>query len=120
MTYALDLSKSQKKIARQIVETGLDREFKNGITEIDRVIQQWKDGKTETRDTYYKMYKSLIFFDKKIGRRYNNMKGSTYLIIIAGQLADGIITRGEIDEFDVDIKAKIFFLSGIGGEQNSI
>jgi len=48
------------------------------------------------------------------------MKGSTYLIIIAGQLADGIITRGEIDEFDDGIKAKIFFLSGIGGEQNSI
>lgn len=116
MTSALDLSKSQKKIARQIIETGLEREFKNGIVEIDKGIQLWKDGKTETRDTYYKMYNSMISFDKKIGRRYDNMKGTTYLFILAGQLADGIISRAELNMFDNDIKEKIFFLSGIDGE----
>ena len=35
----LDLTKVQKKIARQVIETGLVREFENGIDKIDRIIQ---------------------------------------------------------------------------------
>jgi hypothetical protein len=39
-----ELPKSQKKIARQIIETGLQREYQNGIEKADGVIEKWKSG----------------------------------------------------------------------------
>ena len=35
---ALQLSKSQKRIARQIIETGLQREYEAGIKKLDKII----------------------------------------------------------------------------------
>jgi hypothetical protein len=37
-----EFPKSQKKIARQIIETGLQREYQNGIKKVDAVIEKWK------------------------------------------------------------------------------
>lgn len=109
----LDLSKAQKKIARELIETGLEREFEKGIGKIDRIIQHWKDGKLEIKETYYEVFKSLNTFDKHIARRYDDMKGSTYLYILAGQLADGIISIDDMNGFDQDVKDKIIFISSI-------
>ncbi len=35
----VELSKSQKKIAREIIEKGLQREYQNGILKIDKIIK---------------------------------------------------------------------------------
>jgi lipopolysaccharide biosynthesis regulator YciM len=109
----LDLTKVQKKIARQVIETGLVREFENGIDKIDRIIQQWKNKKSETKETYYEIYQTLTKFDKHIGWRYNDMKGSTYLNILAMQLADGVISIDDLQEFDQDIRDNIVLISRI-------
>jgi hypothetical protein len=109
----LDLSKDQKKIARQIIETGLVREFEIGIGKIDGIIQQWKDGKRETKESYYKIYEKLMKFDKHIGQRYNNMSGSDYLLVIAAQLADGIISIDDLSACDQGVKDKIIYISRI-------
>lgn len=102
-----ELSKSQKKIARQIIELGLQREYENGIIEIDNIIGKWKAGKSDNRNTYLDIYKKLIAHDKHIGRRYDHMTGSNYLLIILGQLADKVITLDEISEFNDDVKGII-------------
>jgi hypothetical protein len=107
------LSKGQKKIARQIIELGLAREFDAGIGEIDQIIQQWKTEKKEAKETYYKMYQTLTKFDKHIARRYDDMKGSTYLFVLAAQLADGVISVDELSVFDQDIKDMIISISKI-------
>jgi len=102
-----ELSKSQKKIARQIIELGLQREYENGIKKMDNIIQNWKAGKLDNRNTYLDIYKKLIAHDKHIGQRYDRMTGSNYLLIIIGQLADGVITLDEISEFNDEVKAII-------------
>lgn len=112
----LDLTKSQKKIARQVIETGLEHEFKNGIGKIDEIILRWKDGKTETKETYYQIFESLKKFDKHIARRYDGMTGSEYLYVLAGQLADEVISIYDLNEFDQIVKNKIIFISGISEE----
>jgi len=109
----LDLSKAQKKIARQVIEIGLIREFESGIGEIDKVIRQWKDGKAETKETYYQIYEKLKKFDKHIARRYDGMTGSDYLFILAGQLAEGVIAIDDLSGFEEDVKNKIIFISRI-------
>ena len=39
---ALELTKSQKKIARRIIDTGIQREYEAGIKKLDRIISRWK------------------------------------------------------------------------------
>jgi hypothetical protein len=102
-----ELSKSQKKIARQIIEMGLQREYENGIAKIDDVIEIWKSGKLDNKNAYLEMYRKLIQHDKHIARRYNGMTGSKYLLIIIGQLADEVIAFDEIEEFDDEVKEVI-------------
>ncbi len=110
---AFELSKPEKKLARQIIDKGLLIEYANGIKKQNAIIEQWKQGNIDDKDAYMKLYKSTINHDKHIGRRYDNMKGSTYLFIIAGQLADGIILLEEIDVFCEETKNRLISLSEI-------
>lgn len=110
---ALELTKSQKRIARQIIETGLQREYEAGIKKLDKIIFGWKRKEMDNRDAYMKLYKSLTSHDKHIARRYNRMTGSWYLHIIAAQLADEVIAVEELNDFPEDIRQKIYLLSGI-------
>ena len=81
-----ELSKQQKRIARQVIDIGLVRELESSLGEIDLEIQQWKDGK-DTKTTYHSIYQKLTKFDKHIVRRYDEMKGATYLFILAALLS---------------------------------
>ena len=112
----LELSKSQKKVARQLIETGLVTEFENGIDKIDQIIHKWKEGKTETKDTYYQIFNSLKKFDKHIARRYDGMTGSDYLLVLAGQLTDGAISVEDLRGFDQEVQARIVSISRIDKE----
>ena len=104
----IELSKSQRKIARQIIEVGLQREFQNGILKMDTVIEKWKTGELDNRDAYHEMYQKLKNHDKHIGRRYDGMTGSRYLLIVLQQLADEIISLDEISDFNDEVKAAIY------------
>ncbi len=100
----VELSKSEKKIARGIIEKGLQREFEKGIRTIDKIINDWKINKIDNRDAYHKIYRSVVNYDKHIGRRYDDIRGSTYLMIIIRQLLDKVISIDEISEFNEDVK----------------
>ena len=95
-----ELPKSQKKIARQIIEMGLQREYQNGIEKVDAVIEKWKSGKLDNRDAYVSIYKKLTSHDKHLARRYDNMSGSEYLMINSEQVADGVLSFDELGELD--------------------
>ena len=109
----LDLTKSQKKIVRQLIEIGLTREFENGISKIDRIIQKWKNGEAETKETYYQIFEKLDKFDEHIGHRYNGMSGGDYLFVLASQFADGVISVKDLDILDKDLQNKVFFICRI-------
>ena len=49
---ALELTKSQKKIARRIIDTGIQREYEAGIKKLDRIISRWKREELNNRDAY--------------------------------------------------------------------
>jgi hypothetical protein len=95
-----ELPKSQKKIAREIIEKGLLREYQNGIEKADAVIEKWKSGKLDNREAYISIYKKLTSHDKHLARRYDNMSGSKYLMIISGQVADGVVSFDELGELN--------------------
>jgi hypothetical protein len=106
----MDLSKKDKKIARQIIEKGLQEEFGRGLNSFDSILIDWKEQKRDNRDSYHLLYKTVSDFDKKIARRYDRVTGSNYLLIIAEQLSDSVIT--EYDIMELSEKAQNF-INGI-------
>jgi len=109
----MDLSKQDKKTAREIIEAGLQKEFAKGLFDADTILTEWKTQKITNREAYHALYKQLTGFDKHIARRYDNMKGSTYLFIIAAQLSDGIISENDLNEFSPGVKQAIILIAGI-------
>ncbi len=100
----LELSKKDKKIAREIIEKGLQKEFAKGLFSFDELLNKWKDAKLNNQEVYHQLYKKVKGFDKQIARRYDGMTGSKYLIIIMGQYADGLISDDDIAGLDDNIK----------------
>jgi len=111
-----ELPKSQKKIARMLMDKGLMREYENGINRIDSTIQKWKDGKLDSQEAYRKIYKRLTSFDKHLAGRYDGIGGSRYVEVLVGQLADGIITEDELNDFDEEVRNVILRWSRFNSE----
>jgi len=94
----MELSKSEKKIVREIIEIGLQREFVEGLTNADSILDKWKSRSTDNRESYHLLYKHITKFDKHIARRYDNMTGSSYLFVLAGQYADNVIAESDLEK----------------------
>ncbi len=105
-----ELSKKERKIARSIIEAGVQREFEKGLQSIDSILLNWKDKKTNNRESYHMVYKTLTDFDEHIAQRYDGMMGSKYLFIIAAQLNDGTITEDDLMEFSAETIRRIKFI----------
>ena len=102
-----ELSKREKKIARELIEKGLREEFKRGMLSFDAILQQWKSEDGNIKESYYKIFSAVKDFDKQIARRYDGMRGSDYLLVIIGQLMDELYDISEIDEFSPETKNTI-------------
>jgi len=103
----MELSKKDKKTAREIIEAGLQKEFAKGLFDADAILDKWKNKSTTNQEAYHSLYKQIIGFDKHIARRYDDMKGSTYLFIIAAQLRDGIISENGLNEFSEEVRQAV-------------
>jgi hypothetical protein len=99
-----DLTKSEKKNARIIIEKGLQFEYEKSIVQLDEIISRWKDKKIDNREAYMALYDKMISRDKHIARRYDRMSGSHYLYIIIEQLRDGVIAENDLDVFPAELK----------------
>jgi predicted transcriptional regulator len=106
---SIELSKRDKRIARELIEKGLQKEFQQGLQQLDAILQKWKNEQQDNKDVYHQLYKSVHDFDKHIARRYDNMKGSTYLLILVAQLIDGLISEEDLAEMDPGVRNSILF-----------
>jgi hypothetical protein len=109
----MELSKKDKRVAREIIEAGLQKEFAKGLFDADTILTEWKNKATGNREAYHSLYQQITGFDKHIARRYDNMKGSTYLFIIAAQLIDGIIAENDLDELSPEAKQAVIRITSI-------
>lgn len=103
----MDLSKSDKKAARIIIDKGINKEFENGLNEFSQILKDWEDKKSDNNKTYYTLYKSIRDFDKYIARMYDNISGSRYLLIVIAQLRNGVINDSDLAGFSEETRDKI-------------
>jgi hypothetical protein len=107
-----ELSKSQKKIARKVMDKGLDNHYKRGLSDVKTIIQKWEDAKLSNQDAYMKLYQTVKKNDINIGRIYNDKGGSRWVEVMVNQLIDGVITVEDLSEFDEDVRNTILSWSG--------
>lgn len=106
----MNLSKSDKKVARELIEMGLVNEFEGGLSEFAGIIADWQSGKISTKDSYYGLFKSVAEFDKHIGMRYDRMTGSNYFWIVLQLFVDKKIPESEMERFSPDVQIRYRFL----------
>ncbi len=103
----MELSKPNKKVAREIIEVALQRDLVEGLKKTDVLIQDWKDEKMNNKEAYYALYAHIKEFDKYIARRYDDQRGSTYLTIIIGLVMDKVIDESDLGNFSVEVQEYI-------------
>jgi len=103
-----DLTKADKKYARQMINKGLKKEYSMGLDKTENAIDTW-EGKIDNKPTYHKLYSSIEKHDARISQIYDRMSGSRDLNTFATQLADGIIDVNDIDGFSEESR-KIILL----------
>ena len=110
----MELSKANKKAARQIIEIGLQNEFKNGLSIAAAVIKEWESKAGDNQTYYHSLYSKIKDFDKHIARRYDGMRGSDYLFIIAAQLREGHITENDLAPLSEEVRQQVQFIVSMG------
>ncbi|MEO5908105.1 MAG: hypothetical protein ABIR50_11180 [Ginsengibacter sp.] len=99
----MDLSKANKKVAREVIEKGLELEFANGLKKADEALQKWKYHDLGNKEAYHLLFKTIIDFNEHIAARYDAMTGSKYFTTVADLFTDRIITEADIKDFSPEI-----------------
>lgn len=106
-----ELSKKDKKIAREIIARGLNKELKRGLLEFEAILQEWRSTSGDNKEFYHKLYGSVYDFNKQIAWRYDYMPGSQYLLVLTGQLRDQLIDPSELDAIDPEARDAVLFMA---------
>lgn len=106
----MELSKSDKRIARTIIQKGLMNEFAKGLNKADKILNDWKQGKGDARESYHALFKHISGFDKEIGRRYDGMSNFDLVFVVVAQLNEGLIEKQDLEAFSAEGQT---FIQGI-------
>jgi hypothetical protein len=109
------LTKSQKKIARRVMDKGLDNDYQRGLKKAADIIERWKNEVFDNKDAYMKLYECINDTDDIIDDRYDGKGGSRWVEVMADQLANGVITKEDISEFDEEVQNVILIFAGKRG-----
>jgi len=109
----IELSKNQKKIARELIQLGLQRECKSFTTQIEKFTnsQEWKT--SDPHELYIKLYKKVTSFDKHIEQQYDNLSGSRYFVTVSNLFWQGVLTTDDIARFDIDVQNELFRIKSL-------
>ena len=103
-----ELSKRDKKVAKRCIDKGVDAEFKEGLENFQAILQPWREGKfASNKEAYHQLFKAVDKKDNAIGRRYDGLTGSRWLITVIQILQDGFISEEDIKDFSDETKAVI-------------
>lgn len=106
----MELSKSDKRIARTIIQKGLMNEFAKGLNKADKILNDWKQGKGDARESYHALFKYISGFNKGIARRYDGMSNFDLVFVVVAQLNEGLIEKQDLEAFSAEGQT---FIQGI-------
>ena len=102
-----ELTKRERKLARELISASVEKEFETGLKEADAILQKWKGNEKPGREAFHELRNHLNDFRKYLARRYDDLRGSTYLLVISAIFKDGYITEEDIKDFSEETKEVI-------------
>ncbi len=103
----MELSKKDKKAAREVIEIGLQSDFENGLLKVENILKAWRNVEKDNRDAYQALYKQVTNTDKYIAHRYDGITGSHYLTTVIGLLMDKVIVEDDLKDLSEEVKTYI-------------
>jgi hypothetical protein len=100
----VELPKSQKKIARELIQKALQTECGRFIEETEFLIANLKRNGNDSHKIYLELYEKMQLFDKHIALRYDGLTGSRYVMTLLKLMYDKILTEEDINRFDDDVR----------------
>lgn len=100
----MELSKSDKKTARILIDKGILKEIENCNASVLELLTDWKNDKKETRETYGKVYETVKKNDKYIASNYDGLSGAYYFDTVLNMYYKGLITEEDINPFSETVK----------------
>jgi uncharacterized damage-inducible protein DinB len=94
----MELAKRDIKVIRTLVKKGLLNDFAKGLSKADEILNDWKQEATDNKESYNKLFKHVVDFDKHILRRYDSAKESDVLYTFIQQLNEGLVDIADIKE----------------------
>ena len=99
-----ELSKREKKIARILLDKGVDAEFRTALEQADEILSEWKKGSLDNRAAYHRLFQKVKENDKWIANRYDDLTGSRWLRTVGLIYEDGQITEDDIKDLSEETK----------------
>jgi len=100
----IELTKSQKKIARQLINLALQRECEDFLNKTRCFLHEAESNGKDAHANYLSLFKKVDEFDKHIARHYDGMSGSRYFLTILNLYCTKILTDKDIALFDEDMQ----------------
>lgn len=103
----MELSKSQKKIARQLISKALQRECKTFLEEVKDVLPL----RDQTpHEVYLNLYKKITDFDKHIATQYDRLSGSRYFMAVFSLFYNNVLTEDDIKLFNEEVQQNLMVM----------
>lgn len=103
----MELSKSDKKIARILMDKGILKEIKICDTSVLVILTDQKNDKTETQETYGKVYEIVKKNDKYIASNYDEISGIHYFDTVLNMYCKGLVSEEDLKPFSETIRERL-------------
>lgn len=109
----IELSKSQKKIAREVIHEGLNIECKTFLDKTDKWMKAPYQPEENPHNRYLKLFKEVKTFDEQITFRYDRLSSSKYLITVACLIYEKTLPEETVMRFSEEVQREISKLINI-------
>lgn len=109
----IELSKSQKKIAREVIHEGLNIECKTFLDKTDKWMKEPYQPEDTPHSKYLKLFEEVEKFDEQIAFRYDRLSSSKYLITVACLIFEKTLPEETVMRFSEEVQREIYKLINI-------
>jgi hypothetical protein len=74
---------------------------------IKELCDSYTDYESNLKEHYHKLYSAMVEKDKGIARRYDDLRGSQYLLILLTLLREGVLNKEDIKDLDEELKNRL-------------
>lgn len=105
----IELDKEQKRIAKRLIDTALERECAAFNLRVKTLAGQHLNTKLTkpNHQRYLDIYKLTNEFDRHIASSYDGLSGSKYFMTIVNLYCDGVLKDEDLIEFDDEVLTQI-------------